>query len=83
MNQGIQNLNKYKLLDWESIRSSPRDGSSISYLWVGLVVVVGWVVDPQDFCVSPGLLKMVHPVRLMMLSLKMVDYSMSFLLLST
>ena len=53
MNQGIQNLNKYKLLDWESIRSSPRDGSSISYLWVGLVVVVGWVVDPKDFCVSP------------------------------
>jgi len=34
-------------LDWESIRSSPRDGSR------GGVGGVGWLVDPQDFCVSP------------------------------
>ena len=38
-------------LDWESIRSSPRDGSSTSYRltkgWVGFggwVGVLGWVV---------------------------------------
>ena len=96
--------------------------------WVG---VVGWVVDPQDFCVSPwpfengasskiydvltedGGLLHVHPLTvhlkfygqvgwtildhsyfqnffveplfhaLIMFLLKMVDYSMSFLLLST
>ena len=47
-------------LDWESIRSSPRDGSSMSYRltkgWLGFsgwVVVVGWVVGPQDFWVIP------------------------------
>ena len=41
------------LLDWESIRSSPRDGSSTSYRltkgWLGFggwVGVVGWVVGP-------------------------------------
>ena len=44
-------------LDWESIRSSPRDGLSTSYRltkgWLGFggwVGVVGWVVGPQDFC---------------------------------
>ena len=31
----------------------------------------------EDFHVIPGILKMVHQVRLMMFSLKMVDYSMS------
>ena len=48
------------LLDWESIRSSPRDGSSTSYRltkgWLGFggwVDEVGWVVGPQDFCVIP------------------------------
>ena len=44
------------LLDWELIRSSPRDGLSTSYIltkgllgfggWMG---VVGGVVGPQDF----------------------------------
>ena len=50
-------------LDWESIRSSPRDGSSTSYrlikgwlsfgVWEGVVAVVGSVVDPKDFWVIP------------------------------
>ena len=47
-------------LDWESIRSGPRDGSSTSYRltkgwlgFVGWVGVVGWVVGPQNFCVIP------------------------------
>ena len=58
-----------KELDWESIRSSPRDGSSTSYRltkgwlgfggWVGgWLGVVGCVVGPQDFCVIPGVLKL-------------------------
>ena len=47
---------------------------------MGRVGVVGWVVGPQDFCV---ILIMVHQVRLMMFLLKMVEYSMSFLSLST
>ena len=47
-----------------------------------MVGVVG-VVNPHDFCVSPGTLILVLQIRLMMFSLKMVDYSRSFLLLST
>ena len=43
---------------------------------------VGWLT-PKIFVSAPGLLKMVHQVRFMMFSLKMVDYSMSFLSLST
>ena len=56
-------------LDWESIRSSPRDGFRDG--WVG---VLGGVV---------GIFIMVHQARLMMFSLKLVDYSMFFLSLST
>ena len=41
-------VNRY-LLDWESIRSSPRDGSRGG---VGGVGDVGWLVDPQDFYVG-------------------------------
>ena len=44
--------------------------------WVGLLA-------PKISMSSPGILKMVHQVRLMMFLLKMVDYSMSFLSLST
>ena len=77
---------KYKRLDWESIRSSPRDGSSIGYQWGewlgGWVWWVGWLT-PKIFVSAPGLLKMVHQVRFMTFSLKMVDYSMSFLSLCT
>ena len=47
--------------------------------WVGgFCEVVGWLAPKIT-----GILIMVHQVRLMMFSLKMVDYSMSFLLLST
>ena len=77
-------------LDWESIRSSPRDGSSTFYRLtkVGWVLVGGWVwwvgwLAPKISVSSSGILRMVHQIRLMMFSLKMVDYSMSFLLLST
>ena len=49
-----------KKLDWESIRSSPRDGSSTSNGltkgWLGFggwLGVVGWVVGPQYFRVIP------------------------------
>ena len=44
--------------------------------WVGLLA-------PKTSGSSPSVLKMVHQVRLMMFSLKMVDYSISFLSLST
>ena len=79
-------MKKKKELDWESIRSSPRDGSSMSYRltkggWV-LVGVVGWVVGSKISGSSPSILKMVHQVRLMMFSLKIVDCYMSFLSLS-
>ena len=47
-------------LDWESIRSSPRDGSSnsngLTKGWLGFggwLGVVGWVVGPQYFRVIP------------------------------
>ena len=77
-------------LDWESIRSSPRDGSSTFYRLtkVGWVLVGGWVwwvgwLAPKISMSSSGILKMVHQLRLMMFLLKMVDYSMSLLLLST
>ena len=77
-------------LDWESIRSGPRDGSSTSYRltkgWLGFggwVGVVGWVVGPQDFHVIPWHFENGASSRLMMFLLKMVDYSMSFLSLST
>ena len=43
---------------------------------------VGWLA-PKISMSSPGFLKMVHQLRLMMFSLKMVDYSMSLLWLST
>ena len=51
----------------------------------GHVVWVGWVgwLAPNSFVSAPGILMIVHQVRLMMFSLKLVDYSMSFLLLST
>ena len=77
-------------LDWESIRSSPRDGSSTSYRltkgWLGFggwVGVVGWVAGPKDFHVIPWLFENGASSILMMFLLKMVDYSMSFLSLST
>ena len=79
----------YKL-DWESIRSSPRDGSSTSNGltkgWLGFggwLGVVGWVVGPQYFCVIPWHFENSASSRLMMFLLKMMDYSMYFLLLST
>ena len=50
---------------------------------VGVVGVVGWVVGPQYFCVIPWHFENGASSRLMMFLLKMVDYSMSFLLLST
>ena len=43
---------------------------------------VGWLA-PNIFALAPGILKMVHKVRLKMFLLKMVDYSMSLLSLST
>ena len=56
----VQFINKKTKLDWESIRSSPRDGSSTSHGltkgWLGFggwVGVVSWVVGPQDFRVIP------------------------------
>ena len=107
-------------LDWESIRSSPRDGLSTShrltkgtlepefglsyflnffmlksYWWVDglvgwwggwLVLLDGWVGGCGGsfiYVLAPGILKIVHKVRLKMFSLKMVDYSMSLLSLST
>ena len=48
----------------------------------GWVLWVGWLTL-KIFVSAPGLLKMVHQVRLMMFLLKMVDYSLSFLLPST
>jgi len=48
--------------------------------WLG---VVGCVVGPQYFRVIPWHFENGASIRLMMFSLKMVDYSMSFLLLST
>ena len=77
-------------LDWGSIRSSPRDGSStfnwLTKGWLGFggwLGVVGWVVGPQYFCVIPWHFENGASIRLMMFLLKMVDYSMSFLSLST
>ena len=43
---------------------------------------VGWL-DPKIGVSAPGILILVHQVRLMMFSLKMVDYFKSFLLPST
>ena len=81
---------KWPILDWESIRSSPRDGSSTSNWltkgWLGFggwLGVVGWVVGPQYFRVIPWHFENGASSRLMMFLLKMVDYSMSFLSLST
>ena len=63
-----------------------------SYWCGGLVGFVGWMgwwvwwvgwLAPNIFESAPGILKMVHQVRLKMFSLKMVDYSMFLLLLST
>ena len=61
-----------------------------SYWWVGWVGWVGgWVggcggwLAQKIFESAPAILKMVHQVGLMMFLLMMVDYSMSFLLLST
>ena len=42
---------------------------------------VGWLALKISIS-APGILKMVHKVRLMMFLLKMVNFSMSFLLLS-
>ena len=50
---------------------------------VGWVLVGGWVVGPQYFCVIPWHFENGVSSRLMMFLLKMVDYSMSFLSLST
>ena len=82
-------------LDWESIRSRPRDGLSTSYRlskgWVagclggqvgGWVWWLGWFA-PKIFVPAPSILIVVHQARLMMFLLKMVDYSISFLSLST
>ena len=66
-------------------------GSSTSYRLTKVIGGVdGWVNGcggfggwpPRYLHQPPGILKVVHPVRLMMFSLKMVDYSMSFLSLS-
>ena len=43
---------------------------------------VRWLA-PNIFVLAPGILKLVHKVRLKMFLLKMVDYSMSLLSLST
>ena len=44
----------------------------------------GWVwLAPRISVSCPGIFIMVHQVRLITFSLKMVDYFMSFLLLST
>ena len=55
--------------------------------WVGFggwVKWVGWLAPKVKVFVSaPDILIMVYQIRLMMFLLKMVDYSMSFLLLST
>ena len=58
------------------------------FLSIGLDLVGGWVwwvglLAPKISGSSPEILKMVHQVRLMMFLLKMVGYSMSYLLLST
>ena len=50
-----------------------------SYQWGGWVL---WL-DPDIFVSAPGILIIVHQWRLIMFSLKVVDYSMSFLFLST
>ena len=48
---------------------------------VTIPVLISYILLSDD--VAPGILKMVHQVRLKMFSLKMVDYSMSLLSLST
>ena len=63
-----------------------------SYQWVEWVGFAGWMgwwmwwvgwLALNIYVLAPGILKMVHKVRLKMFSLKMVAYSMSLLLLSS
>ena len=53
----------------------------LGHIFMGDVHLVLLVLNLSTL--NAGILIMVHQVRLMMFLLKMVDYSMSFLLLST
>ena len=81
-------------LDWGSKRSSPRDGLSTPYrltirnsarLFLIVLFNMGdlHLVLPalSLSTLNAGILIKMHQVRLMMFSLNMVDYSMSFFLL--
>ena len=48
----------------------------------GWVLQLGWF-DPKIYVPAPGILTLVHQVRLIMSLLKMLEYSRAFLLLST
>ena len=86
--------NIYKtVLDRGSIRSSPRDGLSSPYrlnsagLFHNVLVYMGdlqLVLPVLNLSIlDAGILIMVQQISLMMFSLNMVDYRMSFLLLFT
>ena len=72
-------------LDLGSIRSSPRDGLTTPCRLIirnmGDLHIVLPALNLSNL--NAGILMMMQQVRLMMFSLNMVDYSMSFLLLST
>ena len=74
-------------LDLGSIRSSLRNGLSTLYLYRLTIRNMGdlhLVLPALNLStLNSGILIMMQKVRLMMFSLNMVDYSMSFLLLST
>ena len=73
-------------LDWGSIRSSPRDALTIKYslqihVYMGDLHLVLLALNLS--ILDAGILIMVQQVSLMMSYLTMVDYPVSFLLLST
>ena len=82
---GLRRRAKEKRQDWGSIRSSPRDGLTTPCRLIirnmGDLRIVLPALNLSNL--NAGILMMMQQVRLMMFSLNMVDYSMSFLLLST
>ena len=82
----------FKFFDRQVVGTILKLSYFLNFLWDTWLKVIGgvggfggWVgwLAPNIFALAPGILKMVHKVRLKMFSLKMVDYSMSLLLLST
>ena len=94
--QKILDLNDIDELDRGSIMSSPRYGFSTPYrltIWNSARLLKIVLFNMGDLhlvfpalnlsTMNAGILIMMQKVRLMMFSLNMVDYSISFLLLST